>query len=294
MFLSCVLILACAAEPAPVAATVNGEEIPLSRVDQIIRTKLAIVPASTAQAKQLRTSVLDDLIDDVLLKQFLEKNAPKIEADEIDKQLAAFTASLQRKGQSLKQFLEETNQTEAELRESWMITARLDAHIRKTVTDEQLKAYWTENRDQFDNTQLKASHILIRCGAKPLEQAAAKEKLEAIRKDIAAGKFDFAAAAKKHSQCPSAPNGGDIGWFPRKGAMVEEFAKVAFKLKAGEIGIARTEFGIHLVHITDRKPGKPSVFEKCIDEVREAYADEQRPVLAAKLRKDAKITITLP
>ena len=52
--------------------------------------------------------------------------------------------------------------------------------------------------------------------------------------------------------------------------------------------------GIHLFQVTDRKAGKASVFEKCIDDVREAYADEQRPALAAKLRKDATIKITLP
>lgn len=294
MFLAFASLLLLAPEPAPIAAMVNGEAIPLSRVDDIIRTKLAIVPASTAQSKQLRTAVLDDLIADLLLKQFLEKNAPKIEAAEIDAQLAAFTASLQRTGRTFKQFLDETNQTEAELRESWITTARLDAHIRKTVTNDTLKRHWEENRDQFDGTQVKASHILIRCGSKPVEQAAAKEKLQAIQKDVAAGKLEFAAAAKKHSQCPSAPNGGDIGWFPRKGAMDEAFAKAAFKLKTGEIGFAQTEFGMHLVQVTDRKPGKPSEFEMCIDEVRESYADEQRPVLAAKLRKDATITITLP
>ena len=294
--LNLLLILMLGAEPTRpiIAATVNGEEIPLSLVDEYIRTKTAIVPASTSQSKQLRSDVLNDLIDDMLLKQFLDKNAPKVEAEEIDRQLAAFSASLSRKGRSLEDHLKETKQTEAELRASWLLTTQLDGYVRKTATDDDLKKYWAENKDQFDGTQLRASHILIRCGEKALDRAATRNKLEVIQKDIAAGKLDFAAAAKKHSQCPSAGSGGDINWFPRKGAMVEEFAKAAFKLKPGEMGIVQTEFGIHLFQVTDRKPGRASTFEKCIDDVREAYADEQRPVLAAKLRKDASIKITLP
>jgi peptidyl-prolyl cis-trans isomerase C len=289
------LLLLTAAEPPAVAATVNGESIPLSRVDGAIR-KLAILPASTNEHRRLRTEVLDDLIDDVLLKQFLDKNAPKVEAAEIDKMMAAFTASLERKGQSLAKFLKESNQSEAELRASWSLTAQLDAYIHKTVSDDELKKYWSEHRDHFDRTETKASHILLRPGQKAtaVELAAAKEKLEAIQKDVAAGKVTFAAAAKKHSLCPSASNGGDLGWFPRTGAMVEEFAKPAFKLKPGEMAIVQTEFGLHLVLVTDRKAGKPSMFEKCIDEVREVYADEQRTALPRTLRKDAAIKITLP
>ncbi len=81
MFMSVVLISVMASEPA---ATVNGEAIPLSRVDDYIRTKLAILPASASQSRQLRNEVLNDLIDDALLKQFLHTNAPKVEAAELD------------------------------------------------------------------------------------------------------------------------------------------------------------------------------------------------------------------
>lgn len=63
---------------------------------------------------------------------------------------------------------------------------------------------------------------------------------------------DFAELAKKHSQCPSGQQGGDLGEFG-PGAMVPEFDKVVF---SGEIGKAhgpvKTSFGFHVLEITSR------------------------------------------
>ena len=71
------VVLPLAAQPPkpPVAATVNGEEIPLTQVDAFIRTKLAIIPVTEGQLKQSGTEVLAGLIDDLVLKQFLTKSA---------------------------------------------------------------------------------------------------------------------------------------------------------------------------------------------------------------------------
>lgn len=66
------------------------------------------------------------------------------------------------------------------------------------------------------------------------------------------GGADFAAIAKKHSQCPSGKQGGDLGKFGR-GQMVPEFDKVCFE---GEVGVThgpiKTQFGYHLVEVTNR------------------------------------------
>jgi len=114
-----------------------------------------------------------------------------------------------------------------------------------------------------------------------------------LRKDIAAGTLEFAVAARKHSQCPSALEGGSLGFLPRKnGPMDEAFSKAAFALKPGETSpVVESEMGLHLIRVTERKPGKPSEYAKRMDEVREAYADERRPILVAKFRMESKIEI---
>src|SRR5262249_55443351 len=65
----------------------------------------------------------------------------------------------------------------------------------------------------------------------------------------------FIAVATKESACPSKAQGGDLGWFPRAGNMVEPFAKAAFALKPYEMSdVVTTQFGHHLILLTDRRP----------------------------------------
>jgi parvulin-like peptidyl-prolyl isomerase len=290
-----------AAGPQPAttaAATVNGEVIRLDEVDAFIKAKFPAVPLTAAQARQLRTEVVNDMIDDLLLRQFLRRHGPKLEPGEVDKHLTALAESLARQNKTLADYLRETNQTEAQVREAWAAMLQLSRYVREHVKDEQLRAYYQANKDYFDRVEVRVSHIVIRAGAgaTPVERAAAREKLQALRADILAGKLDFAEAARKHSQCPTAPQGGDLGYILRKGMLPDEaFCQAAFALKVGEVsGVVETEFGFHLIKATDRKPGTPSSFERCVGEVRETFTDDFRTELVAKLRKQAQIQITVP
>ncbi len=86
-----------------------------------------------------------------------------------------------------------------------------------------------------------AKHILV-----PTEQACLelKEKIEQGA--------EFEAMAREHSKCPSGRQGGDLGTF-RPGMMVEAFDKVCFTEEVGKVhGPIRTQFGYHLILITER------------------------------------------
>lgn len=286
------------APDANVAATVNGDKITLAEVDAVLKQTLPLTPLTAAQRRQMRVEVLSDMVDDLLVRQFLRKNGPKVDPAEIDAQLKAFGGKLQTDGKTLADWYKETGQTEAQVRESWTTAMQLTGYVKAAATEEQLKAYFAANKDHFDRVEVKVRHIVVRVGknAPAAERAGAKEKLEAVRVEIAAGKLDFAAAAKKHSQCPTAPTGGDIGYIARKGGLVDEaFAKAAFALKSGELsGVVETEFGLHVVQVTDRKPGVPSTYEKSATDVLDSYADDFRADLIAKLRKQGQIQITVP
>lgn len=288
-----------AAQPAPVAAaTVNGEAIPLADVDAFLKSKFPLTPLTASQTRQMRVEILSDMIDDLLLKQFLRKSGVTAEPAEIDQHFKVLSDSLAKQKKTLADFYKETGQTETQVRDTWAVMIQLAKHVREHVKDEQLKAYHAANKDHFDRAEVKASHIVLRVGvnAPPAERAAAKQKLEVLRADVAGGKLDFADAAKKHSQCPSAPMGGDLGYITRKGGLVDEaFSKAAFGLKVNELsGVVETDFGVHLIRVTDRKPGTPSEFEKCVEEVRETFIDDYRTDLIAKLRKQGQVRITVP
>ncbi|VTU01777.1 -type peptidyl-prolyl cis-trans isomerase : Parvulin-like peptidyl-prolyl isomerase OS=Singulisphaera acidiphila (strain ATCC BAA-1392 / DSM 18658 / VKM B-2454 / MOB10) GN=Sinac_0971 PE=4 SV=1: SurA_N_3: Rotamase [Gemmataceae bacterium] len=292
---------ATAADAPPaegVAATVNGQPIPLADLDAAVAADLRNVPVTLAQQRQLRAAVLDDFIDDALVRQFLAKHGPKVDPEEVEAQVKALTARLAKENRTLAAYLKERGQTEAQLRDAYQTQIQFAAYVKEQVTDEHLKAYHAAHRDHFDKVEVRLSHVMLRApkGAPAAARAAVREKLQVVRADVAAGRLDFADAAKRFSQCPSAKAGGDLGFVPRRGLPEDEpIAKAAFALKVGELsGVVESDYGFHLLLVTDRKPGTPSVLEKCAFEVLEAYTDDFRLDLVKKLRKEAQIKVTLP
>ncbi|MFC1482711.1 peptidylprolyl isomerase [Candidatus Margulisiibacteriota bacterium] len=90
-------------------------------------------------------------------------------------------------------------------------------------------------------TKAQARHILVEN----------REVCEELKKDIEKGE-DFAKIAEKHSLCPSGKQGGDLGEF-EPGMMVKEFNEVVFSKEVGKVhGPIQTQFGYHLIEITNR------------------------------------------
>lgn len=287
-----------AAAQEPVAATVNGEAIPLAAVDAAIKARLPGTPLTAAQLKAVRAEVVNDFVDDLLVRQFLRKHGPKVEPAELDKHVAAFAESLKGRGKTLAGYLKETNQTEAALRETWADLLALQGYVRAHVPDEQLRKYFDANRDHFDGVEVKAAHILLRVPttATPTERAAAREKLAALRADIVSGKLDFAAAARRYSQCPTAARGGDLGSIPRKGGLHDEaVARAAFALPVGALSdVIESPSGYHLIRVGGRTPGTPATFETAVEDVRDTFADDFRAELLPRLRREGQVQLRLP
>jgi len=224
---------------------------------------------------------------------------PPTSPAEVEKKMAELVAGLKQKKppQSLADFCKESNQTEAQIRTNVANLLQWIAYAQQHVSDADLQRYYNEYRDFFDRVTVRASHIVLRVppAASEGERGAARAKLTALRAQIVGGKTEFAAAAKAYSQCPSASDGGDVGTFPRKFVVDENFARAAFALKPGEVsGVVQTDFGLHLIKVTERKPGQPSDFNKIKEDVREVYLEDLRQNILAGLRKEAKIEVHLP
>lgn len=87
-----------------------------------------------------------------------------------------------------------------------------------------------------------ARHILVQT----------ETECEDLKQQIING-ADFADVAKEHSKCPSGRDGGKLGEF-QPGMMVAEFDKVVFNDDVGVVhGPVETQFGFHLIEITDRQ-----------------------------------------
>jgi parvulin-like peptidyl-prolyl isomerase len=284
--------------PDSIAAKVNGETIALVEVDAALKAGLPSAPLTTSQRRNLRRAILEDLIDDKLLRQFLVKHAPKVEPVELDAQLAALKASLIKENCTFEEHLRRSNQTESQLRDAWTVRIQLANYVKQIATDEKLKAYHAANRDHFDKVEVRVSHILIRLGrdATQVDRAAAREKLQRIRAEVSSGRLSFPAAARKYSQCATGLKNGDLGFIRRRGLPEDEpLARAAFGLGVGGLSdVIESERGFHLLMVTDRKPGTPSILEKCVVEVLEAFAEDTRAELVKKLRKESSVRIMLP
>ena len=147
----------------------------------------------------------------------------------------------------------------------------------QTVTDDEIAAYYNANKDSMQEPeQIHARHILVmsKDSDSDADKEKAKERIDKIYKEAKAG-ADFAALAVKNSDGPSAPNGGDLGWFG-KGAMVPAFEDAAFALNKGDISEpVKTRFGWHIIKVEDKKEGTTKTLDEAKDEIKTRLAEEK-------------------
>ncbi len=303
-----------AAQPAAggVAAVVNGEAIANIAV---LRGLDRVPPAKQAEA---RTEILGFLIDNVLVDQYLRQLSLAADPKEIEARIQKIRDEIKRDGQDFGKVMEKLHLTEAELRTQIAAELRWEQFTSQRANDAVLRDLLAKEPEMFDGSEVRARHILLSppsTDAKACEQAQAElvqikqqierqvadglAKLPPQTDNLARGRERFrlldeafAAQAKARSACPSRERGGDVNWFPRGGSMVEPFARASFAMQPYQMSdVVKTQFGYHLILVTDRRPGKQVAFEEVKEEVKEVYCARLRDEMARRLRPTAKITI---
>jgi parvulin-like peptidyl-prolyl isomerase len=315
--LSC--LSASAQPPAPpaaagsaVAARVNGQPI----LESAVQRALEHVPPT--KRDEARKEILDHLVETAVVDQYILQ-LPQYTAakEEIDKKEEVVRAELQQQKLDFNKWLGEMKFTEPELRQEIAADLRWNKFCDSQADDARLKQLFASEKDVFDGSQVRARHILLTpalTDAKAVETATTQ--LRAIRKEIEA-KVDqgmaecketdalkreerrrqllddaFAEAARTNSQCPSKAQGGDVDYFQRSGRMVEPFSKAAFALKPFQMSdVVLTQFGVHLILVTDHKAGLDVKYDEVKDDVKDEFCDRLREQVVAKYKPTAKIEI---
>ena len=144
------------------------------------------------------------------------------------------------------------------------------------VNEADLKTYYEQNvASNAGKEERRASHILIAApkDAPAAERTAAKARAEELLAAVRQNPASFADLARKHSKDGSAAKGGDLEFLAR-GATVKPFEDALFALKKGETsGVVETDFGYHIVRLTDIKAPRQRTYE------------EMRPELEAQLKQ---------
>ncbi len=308
-----------AAPPAPgePVAKVNGQVITESAVRHCFRVK-NVPPNREADA---RPHIIDFLVDRALVDQYLAQLKVEPDPKEVDSRLQQIFDILKKDNKKVEDFLKNLGYTEAEFRAEVEAEVRWDKFVEGQATDEKLKKFFEANHDSFDDSQVRARHILLSpssADAKASEAAAAK--LRQLKQDVEKAGTDavaklppnadaftkkktyndavdaaFADAARANSCCASRAAGGDVQWFKRVHDMVEPFARAAFPLEPFQMSdVVKTQYGYHLILVTDRRAGHEVKYDDVKRQVKEVYDERLREAVLAAMRPRAAIEITPP
>ncbi len=286
-------------------AIVNGESISKAEFDREVdnfRNKLLRSGRSAdgMQMIAIKTRILENMINRELLYQESKKQGIKVDDQVVNKKFQEVKSQFPDEA-SFKKALKDANFSEASIKNQLKRAIAIDKFIQEkfsaniNITDKEAREYYDANPDTFMRPeQVKASHILIKVSpdADKATKEKARKQLEAIQKKLKKGE-DFATLARQYSQGPSKDRGGDLGYFG-KGQMVKPFEDVAFSLKVGEVSdIVETQFGYHLIKVTDKKPAGKVPFEEIKDRLKtflkEKKVQEQVIAYIDKVKKSAKI-----
>jgi parvulin-like peptidyl-prolyl isomerase len=258
------LVLMTAVQAESKYGTVNGQEITQLDIDMTMGPSGMKFEALDPTMKK---RVLDMVVERKLLAAEAEKS-DVVKSDDYKEQLEEL-----KKGLVLDIWMKEKMK-------------KIEDGISKTKIEE----FYKKNSSRYPiPKQLKARHILVK----------GEDNATAILKELEKAKdkkATFIKLAEEKSTGPSGPNGGDLGWF-ELGRMVPEFSAAADKLKKGEYTkkAVKTQFGLHIIYLDDRREAGTKKLEEVEDSIREELSSKEFGELikteTEKLKKSAKIEL---
>jgi peptidyl-prolyl cis-trans isomerase C len=287
-----------------VLARVNGEAVTKVDFDRLIKNMevSANQPVPAEKRNEVYRHALDQLVTYTVLSQETRARNVSVSDAEVEdnvKQMRsqfpnedAFKKALAARGMTIEKL-------RADARIDMSINKMMEAEVamQPAPTAAQVREFYDKNPEKFKQEEaVRASHILIRVAENA--DAATKKKLMDEAQSVlkqARGGADFAELAKKHSADGSAQQGGDLNFFT-KGQMVPAFDQAAFAMKPGQISdIVTTQFGYHIIKVTERRPPASVPFEQVSDRIKEYLTEQQKQQKAQafidSLKQKAKIEV---
>lgn len=240
--------------PETIVSSFNGQTITLGEFNQLWDQ----IPENS-KLQLTKRSVLDQLISEKLLIQ--EAKNRDLEQD--------------------KDVLEQIKNTTEQILVQSLIEKEIIGKVK--VDDQEALTYYEENKDKFiTKEQVYLYNILVDT----------EEKAKDILEKLKAG-GDFIEIAKEQSTGPSAAQGGDLGYIS-KGDLIPEIENVVFALEIGSISdIIKSEYGFHILKVTDKKPEVLKTFEEVKEEITKTLLSTKQKEAFDKLIEELKAQVTI-
>lgn len=302
-------LVGCSSDKKAVAI-VNGQDITLGNYEKLLALNKSSMEAyygseiwsteieeGKTYEETLRDMVLETMIGSEVVYQQAEKDKVAPTEEQIQEQIDSFNESI-KDDTDYQAELKKMGIDEEFLKFQFardLANSNLQEKFEEDtkISENDMKKYYEDNKDDFYTDTVTASHILIKTQddegneLSDTKKKEAKKKAEEVLAKVKAGE-DFAELAKEYSEDSSASSGGDLGTFGR-GQMVTEFEDAAFAMNAGEISdIVETEYGYHIIKVTDRV-NKQESYEDVKDKIKSTLVSEKYAEYIEKLREDSDI-----
>ena len=331
--LSAILFTGCGIKSAQTIIKVNGENITQGQFDESFNKStqggmMAQLGINVKDGKNgflyylIKDKVVNELIVKTLLDQEVEKRGIEVSNEDVDnavKEIIDKVGSKEQLNQILKQNGVSTSQFKKDLKEEVKMKKLAKELTNSSISEADAKKYYNDNIKQFKYPdKVRASHILISVNPQEIEEIITSDKANAnlskeevqkkVNEEIAAKKAkaenllaqvkkdqtQFAKIAKENSDdTTTAVNGGDLGFFAAQ-EMVPEFSKAAFSMRPNTVsGLVKTQFGYHIIMVTDRMEAGQQPFEKVKNDIKN-FLETQKQLeaidnLVESLKKNATI-----
>jgi len=299
----------------PVAVTVNGVDINESQIEAQLKPQLQKMAAQLPPAfieqykKQLRQQILEKMIIEQLLDEKVKAAKIVTTANDVNNLILEMAAAEKLSMDDFKGLIEATGRSFEQWKQQWMQQMQIEKRLgyqklmeaqwvgKVNVKKEDAKKYYSENKSKYETPeQVRASHILITPDTNDPNQAKAQDLLKRIK-----GGADFAELARANSDCPSSAKGGDLGFGERsdpnsdkRGTWVVPFEKAAFELNVGQVSnIVETQFGYHIIKVTDHKDASVITFEQAKDDIIKLLTQTKQAELAEEYIESLKNNATI-
>jgi peptidyl-prolyl cis-trans isomerase SurA len=291
-----------------IAAIVNDEIITIRELNREFDMASKDVekkdgPLSVEAAKRLRSSILDSLVDRMLVKHKVKELNIVISEEEIRQSIEdvkrqnrlsqeAFVSALLSQGLTFDQYKAQLKDQLERLR---LMSQEVKSKVQ--VSEKEVTDYYDANKASFSSEDsYRARAIFLR-----LDKDAGPEKIRSVilklQTVMAAAKKggDFAELAKKNSDDTNAQkDGGDLGFF-KKGEMLADIEKIVFTLKTGEVEMICTPTGYYVIKLEEKSPGLAKPFEEVKGQINDTLyrkkSEERFTQWLQELRKGAAIEI---
>lgn len=282
-------------------AKINDVKISKDEYNKIASFLYATGYVQEDKNKGINNNILSFIIDNEIAYQDAQRENIKVEDKDVNEKYEDLKETL-KSNSAYKAKLDEVGVNDDFLKSQVkkdLIVSKYKENFMKNIkiNDNEIKTYYDNHKDEFTKEEVRASQILISTldDNNNVVNQEQKEKLKDKAEDILEklkNNEDFAILAKEYSDDKnSGKDGGDLGYFSKEDKNID-FTNPVFKLEKDQLSdIIETEYGYHIVKLTDNK-SVTKTLEESKEDIKNKILNQKYTQHIDSLYKNGKITIT--